>query len=82
MSIERTCISHSIQHVLKDKRVLAFVQRQVAEEEGRKPEQLWADEEIITFVRNPFIISTFAKCSAQLLHVCNYDSVPQLHEVS
>ena len=38
-----------VQHVLKDRRVLAMVQRRVAEEEGRELSSEW-QEDIVTYV--------------------------------
>ena len=42
-------LASSIQHVLKDKRVLALVQRRAAEEEGKELQGEWDD--VVTYVR-------------------------------
>lgn len=39
-----------LQHVLKDKGVLALIKKKVAEQEGRKPDQRWDMKEIVTYV--------------------------------
>ena len=40
------------QHVLKDKRVFALVQKQAAEQEGMGSDQQWNVEDIVTYVRS------------------------------
>ena len=44
-----THVHAPIQHVLKDKRVLALIQKRAAEEEGREVSEEW-DEDIVTYV--------------------------------
>ena len=53
-----------MQHVLKDKRVLALAQKKAAEEEGKVSGQQWDMEEIVTYVSVVSFLLCFIRASS------------------